>query len=49
MINLSVTVLQVRLWDSLTAKGVRRRFEGRVPALTARRARQLPHEVNEDA
>jgi len=42
-------MVQVRLWDSLTAKGVRRRFEGRVPALTARRARQLPHEVNEDA
>lgn len=39
----------LRLWDSLSAKAVRRRFEGRVPALTSRKGRKLPLEVNEDA
>ena len=36
---------KIRMWDSLMAKPVRRRFEGRVPALASRRARILPRDV----
>ena len=39
----------LRLWDALSVKSVRRRFEGRVPELTSRKGRKLPTEVNEDA
>ena len=39
----------VRMWDSLSAQPVRRRFEGRVPALASRRARRLPAGPSEEA
>ena len=36
---------KVRLWDSLSALAVRRRFEGLAPALAARKGRRLPTTV----